>query len=470
MSLTLRIALKFTGLAVLLLLLLWGCDEKITGEFNPNLPPETEIFLSSEDTLNYTQSVQTIYWDGSDPDGFVTGFYYTFTENPAAADWTWTSERFGVFPLALSGTDTIYRFQVKAVDNHGAEDPSPARQLFPIINSPPTLRWATGSSLPDTTFTVANFSWVAADPDGDATIDHFEYSLDDTSNWIELPGTRRSLNLNESQGIVPGEHAFYLRVVDIAGAKSSILRMPEDPSRNWYAKAPQGRYLLIDDFEAETNTVGRPDAYYRGMLTEVLTPLGESFTYWNIEEQFPSSTVQFTETLKLFDRVIWYTDLIEVSDEHFIAAQIAIPQFRANGGKLILTVQFNRNFGQQGDPLAFSPVDSLGRSFNFILTNSAYNPDPAFANAFPGLPPLPALSVSSIIVGSIALKPKANSIPMYRYDDPAGTDDPLFILTGQNDNTGEYDFIFSGTPLHYLRGNGNLNEFFTIVLRDFFGQ
>ncbi|MCB0315106.1 MAG: hypothetical protein KDH84_17910, partial [Calditrichaeota bacterium] len=312
--------------------------------------------------------------------------------------------------------------------------------------------------------------WVASDPDGDATIDHFEYALDDTSSWIELPGTRRSLNLDANQGIVPGDHAFYLRVVDIAGAKSPILRMPEDPARDWHVKAPQGRYLLIDDFEAETNTVGRPDAFYRGMLTDVLTPLGESFTYWNIEEQFPSSTMQFTETLKLFDRVIWYTDLIQVSDAHFIAAQIAIPQFRANGGKLILTVQFNRNFGQQGDPLAFSPVDSLGRSFNFILTNSAYNPDPVFANTFPDMPPLPALSVSNIVVGSIALKPKANSVPMYRYDDPGSTDDPLFILAGQNDNTGEYDFIFSGTPLHYLRGNGNLNEFFTIVLRDFFGQ
>ncbi|RMH76282.1 MAG: hypothetical protein D6681_21675, partial [Calditrichaeota bacterium] len=333
--------MKIFFFLLFLLIFLWSCEEKITGEFNPNIPPETFIFVQSEDTLNFTQSVQTIYWDGRDPDGFVTGFYYTFEENPQPQDWIFTTERSETFPLVITGQDTIYTFQVKAVDNLGAEDPTPARQLFPIVNSAPEISWAAGSVIPDTTFTVASFSWVASDPDGDSTIASIEYSLDDTSNWVSLPGDKRSLTLREADGITEGDHALYLRAVDIAGAKSNMLRMPENPSQFWYAKSPRGRYLLIDDYAVESSISGFPDAYYQGLLDSLLALTGDDYSYWNIEEEFPSSATQFTETLKLFDRIIWYTDIITQTDEHFIAAQIAIPEFRQQGGKLIYTVQFN---------------------------------------------------------------------------------------------------------------------------------
>ncbi|RMG41644.1 MAG: hypothetical protein D6732_02160, partial [Methanobacteriota archaeon] len=123
----------------------------------------------------------------------------------------------------------------------------------------------------------------------------------------------------------------------------------------------------------------------------------------------------------------------------------------------------------QGDPLAFSPVDSLGDPFNVITANSLYYPDSTFQQVFPNLPPLPELTTSQFIVGLIGLKPKITSVPMYRYDAPNTTEDPIFIMVGLNDNTQEYDFVFSGTPLHFLRGNGNLDELFGIILLDLFG-
>ena len=447
-----------------------ACDNEITGQLNENQPPETTVFIQSEDTLNLTQSFQQLYWDGRDADGFITGFFYTFTENPATDDWIWTTERSGIFPLEITGSDTAYFFQVKSVDNDGAEDPTPASQRIPIKNSPPTVQWAVGSAIPDTTFTVASFAWSAADPDGDLTIVAIEYALDDTSSWNILPGTRRELSLFEEDGIVEGDHALFIRAVDIAGTASEIIRMPENPDHFWYVQAPRGRYLLIDDYAVESSISRFPDAFYRTMLTDLLTPLGEEFTYWNIEDQFPASVVQFTETLKLFERVIWYTDFIITSDPHFLVAQIAVPEFRQTGGKLIYTVQFNSNFGSQGDPLGFTPVDSLGKSFSFIATNSIYYEDPEISNAIPTLPPLPELKVSNFILGVIALVPKASSVPMYRYDEANTDDDPIFIMAGQNDNTREYDFVFSGTPMHLLGGNGNLNEIFEIIIVDLFGN
>lgn len=461
----------FFGALLIVCIFALSCSEDITGQKSTNLPPETSLFVQA-DTLNLTQSVQTIYWDGQDNDGFVVGFYYTWKENPQPNDWIWTTDRSETFPLQIAGTDTSYRFQVKAVDNQDAEDPTPATQIFPIRNSPPTISWTSVSQIPDTTFTVAGFTWNATDLDGQANINFFEYSLDDTINWRKIAGEKRQITLTADSGLTAGDHAFYIRAVDLAGATSSTIRMPELNSEFWYVKEPNGRYLLIDDHNVAGDLF--PDDFYRSMLDTLLAAFGQDYSYWDIEDLFPASAAQFVETMKLFDRVIWYTDIVDEADPHFIAAQIAIPQFRNkdldNPGKIIYTVQFNAGFGSQGDPLAFSPVESLGNSY-VIPTNSIYYVDPEFHNNYPNSLPTPLpqeLKVSKFLLGSLALVPKANAIPMYRYDDPNLTVDPIFIIIGRNDNTGQYDFVFSGTPLHLLRNNNNVDELFKIIIEDIF--
>jgi len=314
---------------------------------------------------------------------------------------------------------------------------------------------------------VASFSWEVNDLDGESSVIGFDYSIDDTTNWTRISGDKRTLTLYASEGITPGDHAFYIRAVDVAGSFSKIIRMPEIETKFWNVKAPAGRYLLIDDYSIESTSSGFPDRYYKTMLNNVLSQFGESFSIWDIENQFPASRTQFTETLLLFDRIIWYTDLVTVNDAHFIAAQIALPKFLNNGGKIIYTTQFNTGFADQGSPLAFSPVSSLGNSYNFITNNSLYYPDSTFNDFFPTIT-LPELRVSKLFVGAIGLVPKATSIPMYRYDVSNSTSDPLFIMIGKNDNTQEYDFVFSGTPMHFLNGNSNLDDLFGIILRDIF--
>jgi hypothetical protein len=447
-----------------------SCTEEITGNLTQNKPPETSVFVQA-DSLNLTLSLQTIYWDGRDEDGFVIGFYYTWEENPQPGDWIWTTKRSETFPLQISGTDTTYTFRIKAVDNDSIEDPTPAEQVFPIKNSHPEISWTSLSQIPDTTFTIAAFSWNASDLDGDTTIALFEYSLDDTLNWNTIEGFRRRLILNADSGLTVGDHSFFIRAVDVAGAKSPIIKMPENPNANWHVQAPRGRYLLIDDFEDESSSNNFPDAFYRSLLDTLLPQFGDEYSYWNIEEQFPTSVIQFTETLKEFERIIWYADFIQQSDPRFIGAQIAIPEFRSGGGKLIYTVKFNQGFGAQGDPLGFTPVDSLGDDFR-IFNNSLYYSDPDFQNQFPTLPILPELRSSNqfALFGLLALIPKATSVPMYYYDDANLQDDPLFVLIGQNDNSGQYDFVFAGTPLNQLNGNANVGELFRIILDQIFDE
>ncbi|MBU1873811.1 hypothetical protein KJ688_08820 [bacterium] len=441
-------------------------ERKLTGPYD-NLPPDTKIFISTTRQLNPTQSVQTISWDGRDPDGFIIGYYYTWKENPDSADWIFTTKHAELFPLVILGTDTSYMFQVKAVDDDSLADPTPACQAFPIRNSPPTIRWTLVSRIPDTTFTVASLIWEASDLDGDSTIDRFEYALDEPDNWRAISGYNRIVTLNADDGLTEGKHCFYIRAVDVAGAESEIIRMPDDTTRFWYVKEPKGRYLLIDDHASESSTYSFPDRYYRNMMNNVLP--GEGFDVWNIEKLFPLSVIQFTETIKLFDRIIWYTDLVKTTDPHFIAAQVALPAVIDAGAKVIFIAQFNTGFGAQGDPLAFSPVDSLGKYYDRIPPNSIFIPQPDFKTVFPAITDsLPELKVSNFIFGVIATPPKEGNIILYRYNDASLPENPPFVLLGRNDNTDEYDFVFSGAPLHQMNGNGNLDEFFNIIFNRIF--
>ncbi|MEJ2537062.1 MAG: hypothetical protein P8048_08435, partial [Calditrichia bacterium] len=72
-------------------------------------------------------------------------------------------------------------------------------------------------------------------------------------------------------------------------------------------------------------------------------------------------------------------------------------------------------------------------------------------------------------VGIKALIPKTTAVPIYRFQNPSPPNDtPLFIILGKNDNSGLYDFVFSSTPLHQLKANNNLDDFFDIILNEIF--
>ena len=143
---------------------------------------------------------EVITWWGDDPDGFIAGYLISFDN----VEWTFTTRNDSVFALSLSGSDTTYAFYVRAVDDqgngvwdsdgpYGAEpfvdangnarydagesftdlglaDPSPAELQYPIQNSPPVVRFSQGSDVPEITFTVATFSWIGTDLDGDEIV------------------------------------------------------------------------------------------------------------------------------------------------------------------------------------------------------------------------------------------------------------------------------------------------------------
>ena len=66
-------------------------------------------------------------------------------------------------------------------------DPEPARTVFPIQNSPPTIQLSEFDLPPDTTFTVFSFAWRSDDPDGPENLARIEVSFNDSLNFVALP-------------------------------------------------------------------------------------------------------------------------------------------------------------------------------------------------------------------------------------------------------------------------------------------
>jgi len=443
-------------------LLVLGCSENFSDNPHPNQPPETFITIFSERDLNAGISRQTLHWWGDDPDGKVIGFIYTFADNAAevkswnhaspAAGWTFTTKTRETFTLRLTGTDTTYTLRVKAVDDQGAADPTAARQQFPVVNTRPAVEFPVGTDVPDTTFPVATFIWTATDLDGDDTIEKFQYVLDDTNaTWHDLAARTQTITLTAAEGLSEGLHVFYLRAVDLAGATSRIIRMPRSDKKSWYVRQPRSKFLLLDDYNINDNA----GAFYRKALQAVVGQV----EVWDIKSNNralePPSAQAFLATLLLFERVFWYAD----TDPNLEKAQTSIPTYLAAGGKLVMITSFQEFTSNQGAPLAFSPVDSVGTKISRITRNQIVQAAPAYAQRG-----FPELKVNTAIIPNVfPLVPKISADTLYVLPPNPGVwpGTPVMAVVDATSS-----FVFFGLPIASLDGNGTAGLLIEKILTD----
>jgi hypothetical protein len=143
-------------------------------------------------------------WIGSDPfDGTVIGYEYKFD----SGDWTWTTNTSKTFFGLHNGS---HRFDVRAVDDDGLVDTSPAfKEFLVIINSPPDTEI---TQAPNATASArdAYFEWTGTDIDG--TVISYGYRLDQ-GEWVNT--TSSNLTLFD---LSSGNHTFQVRAIDNRGA------------------------------------------------------------------------------------------------------------------------------------------------------------------------------------------------------------------------------------------------------------
>ncbi|MCG3118237.1 MAG: hypothetical protein ALAOOOJD_00400 [bacterium] len=448
-----------------------ACEKDLPDQPKANQPPETHVFLKPDSVLATTTSRQTIYWWGDDPDGFVSGFIYSFAANPVevtqwdeknpAADWKFTTANQQIFNLTFSRLDSAFVLRVRAVDDQKLVDPTPATLRIPVANSPPVVSFVANTDIPDTTFPVAAFAWTGSDLEGEETILKFQYALDDTAagKWRDLPPAQKSIILKEADGITPGNHAFYLRAIDLAGAVSKIARMPKALGKTWHVRAPHGKVLVVDDYKPFDGGT----EFYKAVLDTVVgahsvLDIRIDRNVDNRPDFLPASGQALGETMKLFSVVIWYAETLE----HLAEAQSAIPLFLNAGGKIFFSTLFERGFTSDAGELEFSPAQELGGEIDRLDNNLLISPDSTRAD-------LPALRTQRILSFVRTVSPKPTASVLYRLP-PSTTTPPRWTGTPAVAVMNlPRSFVFMTLPLHHLNRNGGGAQMLSMILRKEFG-
>lgn len=182
-----------------LLASIFSCERK-TSPVNPNLPPNTTLanIPVENDTLF---ALVTLHWDGEDDDGYIEGFEYRYITNHLFAgdsvvkEWIRTKATSVTIPFESSDSLNYQRFQVRAIDNHGEVDPTPAQRLFFTVR---TITPVTEILFPESNqqfFAIEQvtdwwqgiqLTFHASDQDGEVT--EYAWAVDD-GDWNWSPDT-----------------------------------------------------------------------------------------------------------------------------------------------------------------------------------------------------------------------------------------------------------------------------------------
>lgn len=456
-----------------------------------NTPPETHLFLdvqqeqvTSYDTLqtgeivpiihttglDTTPSRQIIHWWGDDSDGEVVGYYtqWDYQDEPVYT----TAER-DTFYVPIRTQYDEFSFSVWAVDNAGAEDASPATLRFPVFNTPPTIDFRLGSNpravgndeVVSKTFPTRTFVWDAYDADGNQTITSIYYSLDDTSEWVQLSGDADQITLTD---IKPGMHRFFVKAQDVSGAFSNTISFPdptdEDVPNYWEVKPAQGNVLLVNDFAQDQNLY-TVQSFYENILNELVGPDG--YSVWeigtdrtpaiNAQNSLPYSSTDIEANFAYFDKVIWFSHL---GRPNISEAGLSITRFVKNGGHIFIS---NGNEEKPDTTWTFTRIDSVYR----------LNPG---GRLLPGLDVLSQFKDTGLdmnlaqLVGNrvSALIPGRGADIVYRMQSDSTTTAPVPYegspSVGLRYKIGAGSSIYFSLPLHFCNGNENMTEIFRYIL------
>jgi hypothetical protein len=469
-------------LGSVLLVVISSCDK---GALKSNQPPDTkisigEISLSGDQRLNSTVRLN---WFGTDGDGYVDRFEIS-TDNQ---NWASTYRRDSLFIFSIpAGQDTTdIDFYVRAIDNDGERDPSPAYLAIPLKNTPPEVSFNNDAGPKDTVLLVSTFSWEVTDRDGNLTVTKVEVKVNDGS-WHELNLGQRLISFvldpNATSGAATGDlyygsdrtpalkgidgfianglNTLYLKATDIAGGESAV-----DTSDTYYlrSKNPNADILWVS---------GQPSLItgkYRNILNAInvdydLVNYGRDITggsalprYWD-----PTFTLLVANYPKMFINTGQETFVNSINGQIKTILEFMGPsmvEYSINGGKSFISTSFKKEQSLAELTGAY-PVDSLitpsGQAR--ILPDSALIP--ILSGNYPNLRPN---SVQSGIV-PISVTPDADEFyraQLLKLQGWDGSDVVAAVRRPEN----EWRQVFFGLELHYYDKNiQELEDLFEEIL------
>ena len=455
--------------------LLAACDAGFDGDPNENRLPETELSVRSSDLredLGTRRLVSTVSlaWSGTDPDGFVPAFdvrAYVVgagAPEPGAEDgWRRTARRDStiLLPIPEGQSTADVAVEVRAVDNAGAIDPTPARTVFPILNSPPTFRLSGSEVPPDSTWPVVSFAFSAADRDGVANLAGIEIALNDTTaGFTRLPADVTFVSLVASEpgaavtearlfvgrgfsnsGVsLPGlrldaDNVVYFRSVDQAAARSRIARFPAldadgEPERTFYVRRVTSPVLLVDDYRTSAGR-GVVDVARRALAlngtggydTWDLSRTPQSAAAPTFSANLPATPdPTLRRTLALWTHVYWVSNAVtnSTAGNNLPRAASVLDLFFNNGGRMLVHTPISLPQSAQGgdanaaiDVLPLTSLITYPAGVFTLRSASGTTVEPA--GQVPGtgraLPPLVASQTVTSVLPYVA---GPDDVPLYR--------------------------------------------------------
>ncbi len=513
-----------------------SCQKELPNETKQNQLPKTRLWVTSDSTLNETVSRQNIHFYGEDPDGYITGFLIALSDSnhlfsviptPDNLTYSWTSHNDTTIAVPLRAKRSKFTIVARAVDNNlktvlpnharikmvprpywdknendsldvndielpslrSAIDPTGAIQIYPIVNTPPKVQFATtlGDNpviieQPETTFTATTFAWWGTDPDGNQTLRSYRLALNDTTNpnnWFELPSSAITKKATEADTVkitiyvkraesdnavnntveaevytgsygsmqlrgkiknlkLNSQNVLYLQSKDLAGEYSQPVRMPSTTAGKWYVKKPQSKMLVMGDFTFNSNRRWIFDYYHKFFNdASILNGTLKDFDEFGFDRAKPTNYTYFLnpafiKTLQLFDIVLWFTDVspnISSAQSGLFYYTNTLNTERNIYGKVIFTTQFQASptYDDLRKYNDFAPLDSISNEAQF-----GYNRLPVKDNV---------LNINTRVL------PAVSGYPVL-YSDSVTTGGTVLSATGQH--TAFYKKLYKRTDSQYL--------------------
>jgi hypothetical protein len=403
--------------------------------------------------------------------------------------WEYTTKQQNVFLLTLPfGADTgDIRIYVRAINNEGIKDPTPASVAYPVKNTPPTIAFDYSQGRKTTSYPAFRFSWKAADADGEKDISNIEVCFNDTTKILVLPpnvfaasfvgervngsftGNYTLYNNTQTTGfnqkltgiVLNTLNYIYVRSVDRTGSKSAWAK------DSLFIKQPQtSGIVFINDYNSNRNQITN---FYTARLNNLGVGYNQFDTIRSLLDELPSDAFTMTKAFGFFNRMVWVT---EDPTRSLGAAQTNATSFFNNGGKLFMVLEIPADVPEDAAIFNFTPIRSLvanpGRAFRMSNGDRMIG----YTSGWP------ELKATTIITLPRPFNPYANSTGLFTYDSltraelrsfgpggaPAWTGPSTVMAKRINTQRGKADFVTLTVPLHLMNGNNNVDSFFKQVV------
>lgn len=497
--------LKNLIVAIVVFSSLIACKKGFEGNKRETPYPETfmavdTIYRTGENRL--TTLVDANWW-GNSEGGYIIGYEVSTDE---MLTWHFTKTQDSTFlvkiPPGQDSADVVV--YVRAIDNLGRKDPTPASTLYPIKNSKPEVKFIFSQPIagipsqnPTTVFPVLKYTILGNDPDGVEDIFQYELYINDTlASPFILPGTCTSFllqsttptadsgdcrifingNTNALSAAVKGlkhnaTNQVYLRIVDKALSKSGYTAAPAI-----WVKKVSSEVLLINAYNSNKIFVQN---YYANNLKGIGTTVFDTMqatevvnlNYTQLQPDFQSQS----KTFALFKKIVWFGDDANFS---FPFGQRTTTEFFNGGGVLFMSVAINSSFDPLSNFLDWTPIKNLVNpppaSVFRVNINATVNPvqnnwpfiksTQIIASARPFEIPQNTSTVGydSLYYGGI-IESKTGQSPI------AWTGKSAVLAKRFSLPANKTNFVISSIPLERFNGNANADSLFRKIFKEELG-